>query len=121
MDRFLHSNPGLPSRFPIHLDFPDFTIDELIIIADRMAQQRQYRLSNSAKEKMRRQLIREMNRSAHPFGNARYVRNLVEQSIRLQAVRLLNTRYPTRDDLMLIRAEDLQFEKTPSPSFSWYT
>jgi stage V sporulation protein K len=121
MDQFLHSNPGLPSRFPIHLDFPDFNIDELIDIADRMVRQRQYRLSSPAKEKLRRHLLREINRSAHPFGNARYVRNLVEQAVRLQAVRLLNTRYPTRDDLMSIRAEDLQFAQTSSPTFSWYT
>ncbi|MBN2909444.1 AAA family ATPase [Polycladomyces sp. WAk] len=120
MDRFIHSNPGLPSRFPIHLDFPDFTIDELVDIADRMAKERQYRLSNPAKEKLRRHLLKEM-RSTHPFGNARYVRNLVEQAIRLQAVRLLNARYPTRDDLMSIRAEDLRFAQTSSPTFSWYT
>ena len=48
MERFLRSNPGLPSRFPIHLTFPDFTIEELMEIADRMLKKRQYRFSRSA-------------------------------------------------------------------------
>ena len=112
MERFMRANPGLPSRFPIHLTFPDFTIEELMEIADRMLKQRQYCFSRSAREKLKRQLLKEMNRSVQPFGNARYIRNVIERGIRQHAVRLLKERYPTREDLMTIRAEDLRFEET---------
>ena len=53
-----------------------------------------------------------MNRIVHPFGNARYIRNVIERSIRHHAVRLLNDPYPSKNDLMTIRAEDLRFEET---------
>ncbi len=112
MEHFMRSNPGLPSRFPIHLAFPDFTIEELMEIADRMLKKRQYRFSRAAREKLKRQLLKEMNRTSQPFGNARYIRNVIERGSRHHAVRLLSERYPSKDDLMTIRAEDLRFEET---------
>lgn len=118
MEHFMRSNPGLPSRFPIHLFFPDFTIEELMEIADRMLKMRQYRFSRSAREKLKRQLLKEMNQTSHPFGNARYIRNVIERSIRHHAVRLLNEPYPSREDLMTIRAEDLRFEEMFGNGFS---
>lgn len=123
MDHFIRSNPGLPSRFPIHLTFPDFSIDELIAIGERMLRQRQYRLSGAAREKLKVHLLKEMDRDWHSFGNARHVRNVLEQAIRNQAVRLLHSRYPTREDLIVLRAEDFQFavESSKSLSYSWYT
>ncbi|OYD09541.1 AAA family ATPase [Paludifilum halophilum] len=122
MKRFLRSNPGLPSRFPVHLSFPDFTIDELLQIAEGMVKQRQYRFSPSAKEKLRLHLSKEARHGHESFGNARYVRNIVEQAVRLQAVRLLKSRYVTREELMTLRTEDLQFPQSENSSaFSWYT
>ncbi|MBA4542213.1 MULTISPECIES: stage V sporulation protein K [unclassified Thermoactinomyces] len=122
MEQFLRLNPGLPSRFPIHLQFPDFHLDELMEIAEQMVQERQYRLSLTAQEKLRQHLKEQMERRDEQFGNARHVRNLVEQAIRNQAVRLLNLRYASKDDLMMLRGEDFQFreaEKNP-PVYSWY-
>ncbi|MBA4494444.1 stage V sporulation protein K [Paenactinomyces guangxiensis] len=122
MEHFLRSNPGLPSRFPIHLTFPDFLIEQLLEIAEQMVKERQYRLSLAAKEKLRNHLQKEMNRNDRHFGNARYVRNLIEQAVRHQAVRLLNMRYPSRDDLMILRGEDFQLEDAvrKAPVYSWY-
>jgi len=54
MQHFLESNPGLVSRFPIHIDFPDFTLDELMSIADLMLEKRQYRLTGEARKCLRR-------------------------------------------------------------------
>ncbi|SEN43107.1 stage V sporulation protein K [Lihuaxuella thermophila] len=122
MDHFLRSNPGLPSRFPIRLAFPDFMLDQLMEIAELMVKEREYRLSLAAKEKLRKHLQKEMQQGDSHFGNARYVRNLIEQAIRHQAVRLLNMRYAGRDDLMTLRAEDFQFEGAcrKTPVYSWY-
>lgn len=110
METFIRSNPGLPSRFPIHLKFPDFSIAELLEIADLMVKQREYMFSAAAKEKIRQFLYREVERKNHTFGNARFIRNIVEQAIRLHAVRLLKKREADRNSLMTILPEDILLE-----------
>ncbi|PTX58689.1 stage V sporulation protein K [Melghirimyces profundicolus] len=116
MKRFLRSNPGLPSRFPIHLSFPDFTIEELLLIAEGMVRDRQYRFSGPALAKLRRHLREVARRPADSFGNGRYIRNLVEKAVRHQAVRLLNSRYVSREDLMTLNSEDLRFPPPDEPT-----
>ncbi|MDA5107270.1 AAA family ATPase [Brevibacillus thermoruber] len=107
MDAFLELNPGLPSRFPIQLRFADYTVDELISIAESMVEGKEYRLSPSAKEKLRQHLMRKRHDVFEVnFSNARYVRNAIEQAIRKQAVRLLAVPEPTRDDVMTLQPED---------------
>lgn len=117
MDRFLCSNPGLPSRFPIRLHFPDFSVEELLQIAEEMASKREYRLSLPTKEKLRVHLQKEMHNRSQSFGNARYVRNLMEQAVRLQAVRLLRNRYLSKEDLMTLTSSDFQFNEKEKVSY----
>src|SRR6266850_3974612 len=50
MDTFFHSNPGFHSRVAHHLDFPDYTLEELMAIADLMLSQQQYRFDRSARD-----------------------------------------------------------------------
>lgn len=108
MDWFVETNPGLRSRFPIHITFPDFSNRELLSIADLMLQQRQYYLSNGAREEFRFVIEKEHKRHEHS-GNARLVRNLIERAIRRQAVRLLRSdSEPSRNELMAINREDLE-------------
>ncbi len=108
MDWFIETNPGLRSRFPIHISFPDYSNDELLAIADLMLQQRQYFLSNGTREEFRFVIEKEHKRHEHS-GNARLVRNLIERAIRRQAVRLLQKNCElSRDDLMIIKKEDLE-------------
>jgi len=106
MDWFLETNPGLRSRFPIHLDFPDYSTDQLLNIADMMLNKRQYVLSTAARGELR--LIVEAGSKRHQHnGNARLVRNVIERSMRRQAVRLIGKKDLTRDDLMTIDREDM--------------
>jgi len=106
MEFFLASNPGLRSRFPIHMEFPDYTCDELLQIAHFMCEQRQYRLSPAASRRLRR--ILERHAADNPyFGNARFVRNVLERAIRRQALRLVDRRGLTRSDLMTLEASDV--------------
>jgi stage V sporulation protein K len=113
MESFLELNPGLPSRFPIQLPFADYTVEELLKIAERIVQSKEYNLAPAAKQKLRSHLYKlrsdvfEAN-----FSNARYVRNLIEKGIRLQAVRLLSVSELTREDLLTLQAED--FVLSPS-------
>ncbi|HHU69716.1 MAG TPA: stage V sporulation protein K [Thermoanaerobacterales bacterium] len=108
MEFFLRSNPGLRSRFPIHIDFPDYTIDELMEIAKLMLCKRQYTLSDKAEEELRKILIGNNYKNQDKLGNARLVRNLIEKAIRRQAVRLVKLKKVTREDLMLITEDDIK-------------
>lgn len=108
MDRFFASNPGMSSRVAHHIDFPDYTADELEAIALLMLEQMQYRLSPTARPVMVEYIER---RRARPnFANARSIRNALDRARLRQANRLLARSDPrlTRDDLMTIEAEDLR-------------
>jgi len=107
MDFFMKSNPGLRSRFPVQIDFTDYNNDELFQISLQMYAERDYELSKRARWKLKSSLD-EFATNHHPHsGNARYVRNLVEKSIRLQALRIVDRDYLTRKDLMTIEEIDL--------------
>lgn len=107
MEWFLKTNPGLRSRFPLHIEFPDYRVDELMDIAEVMLKNRQYKLSNETKVALEGILRKHLSLAHEHSGNARLVRNLVEGSMRRQAVRLINQNEVTRDDLMLIEPEDI--------------
>jgi stage V sporulation protein K len=115
MQWFLSTNPGLPSRFPIHLTFPDYETKSLMEIAKRSAASRQYKLSPQAELKIRRRLQRILqNPLQYPnFSNARFVRNTMEHAIRLHATRLFDSKDLTRDCLMTLEAVDFEWEETP--------
>jgi stage V sporulation protein K len=112
MEQFLATNPGLPSRFPIQIDFEDYSIDQLIQITELMAKEREYVLLPQTVAKLKRHLAEEKAASWRSFSNARYVRNLLEKSMRHQAVRLLSqyAHTPSRQELMSIFPEDLKIK-----------
>lgn len=114
---FLRTNPGLHSRFPLMIEFPDFTDIELFKIAESMFRQRQYVLTKSARRKLA-DLIRQM-RSRDPvtFGNARTIRNIVEKTIRMQAVRLMGQKNVSVEELITIIDQDVQGESVRYRSY----
>lgn len=107
MGFFLETNPGLRSRFPIHIDFPDYNQQELLCIAEQMFTLRQYSLSPEAQSALSRLLLFHQSTIHDHFGNARTVRNIIEKSIRRQAVRLIERPNPSRQELMMIKPADL--------------
>lgn len=116
MDWFVEANPGLRSRFPIQIAFPDYNLRELLAIADLMLHRRQYVLISGAREELRFHIEKERRRHEHS-GNARLVRNLIERAIRRQAVRLIHRRENlSREELMAIARED--FEGSGAQEFS---
>ena len=104
---FLAANPGLRSRLPLQIHFPDYTGNELVQIAEGMLTAREYALEPAAREVLVRHLGGWGWRLAAPEGNARSVRNAVERAMRRQAVRLLGRPEATRQELMTISASDL--------------
>lgn len=110
MTQFLKTNPGLQSRFPIHIDFPDYSISELMEIADLMLIKREYQLTKEAREELKHLLLMQRGPGYEHSGNARLVRNLIERAIRKQAVRLMKTSNFSRKELIVITQEDFQEE-----------
>ncbi|WP_276967075.1 CbbX protein [Metallibacterium scheffleri] len=107
MDTFFKSNPGLSSRIAHHLDFPDYSVDELQQIAERMLTQRHYRFGDGAAEVFLHYLQR---RIAQPhFANARSVRNALDRARLRQASRLFaeRERELSQDDLTTLLPADL--------------
>lgn len=89
MDAFLATNPGLSSRIPIHLEFRDYSLDELVAIALGMFAERGYRLTPEAEARLPNLLVRHLTADGEARGNARAARNLVERALRRHAVRVL--------------------------------
>jgi len=86
MQAFLKSNPGLRSRFAREISFPDYSGDELVAITQKLAAEADYELGDGTQDILMQILGRATRNEA--FGNARYARNLFEQAINRQAVRL---------------------------------
>lgn len=114
MDRFLTLNPGLKSRFPFILEFTDYDVDQLLEIARQMASEREYQLSKDAEWKIRNYLYKQKNNMNRNFSNARFIRNVIEHAIRMQAVRLLYKDNITSDELILLTGNDLKLEDIES-------
>ena len=106
MDEFFGFNPGMRSRVAHHLDFPDFSMDELMQIAEMMLTQQQYHFDDTAREAFRDYLKRRM--ALPEFANARSVRNAIDRIKLRQANRLYSSGgNVTREDLARIDASDI--------------
>jgi probable Rubsico expression protein CbbX len=107
MDRFYTSNPGLASRVANHVNFPDYTPEELLMIGKIMLQEQQYQMTPEA-EKVFLQYIQRRMEQPH-FANARSVRNALDRARLRQANRIFATpgKKLTKFDLVTIQAEDI--------------
>ncbi len=108
MDTFFQSNPGMASRIAHHIDFPDYSVDELYSISGLMLAKMGYRLAPDAETALREYIARRI-RLPH-FANARSVRNALDRARLRQASRLVAAtgRAVSRDDLATITAADLR-------------
>ena len=110
MDEFFRLNPGMSSRVAHHIDFPDYTPDELLQIGRLMLSAEHYALSSDAEEVFREYVVRRMRRPR--FAHARSVRNGIERARLRHANRVYElvrtgTAEPTREMLTQIEAEDI--------------
>ena len=87
METFFQSNPGFRSRIAHHVEFPDYSDEELLLIAQKMASEAQYRLSDSALAALREYIAR--RRQQPGFANARSLRNAFDRARLRQALRLV--------------------------------
>ena len=104
MKRFRDQNPGLKSRVGFELDFPDYSVDELMEIFYKKLREKEYNFDSAAEEKVRK-ILKEA-KLVDNFGNGRFVENLVQKIIVEHAV---NTKgVYDRDRLLLIKEEDIK-------------
>lgn len=107
MDTFFQSNPGMSSRIAHHLDFPDYSVGELMQISGKMLETQNYRFGPGAAEAFNRYL--QLRIGQPHFANARSVRNALDRARLRQASRLFaeRDRELSRDDLTTIQAQDI--------------
>lgn len=107
MDTFFQSNPGMSSRIAHHLDFPDYSVPELMHITQKTLAAQNYRFAAGADDAFTQYLNL---RIAQPhFANARSVRNALDRARLRQASRLFadRNRPLSAEDLTTIEAQDL--------------
>ena len=107
MDKFYESNPGLSSRIANHIDFPDYTVEELLQIAKMMLEEQQYQLTPDAEVALTQYIIRRKEKPL--FANARSVKNALDRARMRQANRIFDSRGQvlTKKELVNLEAEDI--------------
>jgi probable Rubsico expression protein CbbX len=107
MDRFFQSNPGMRSRIAHHLDFPDYSPNELMAIAKLMLAEQNYRFSPEG-EKAFAEYVPLRMKLTH-FANARSIRNALDRARLRQANRLFagKKKKLTKLDLITLEPEDI--------------
>jgi len=108
MDSFYESNPGLSSRVANHIDFPDYTPDELLQIGKLILEEQQYRMTDDAE----RALLEYVEKRAKLplFANARTISNAIDTARMKHANRMFNSgdKILTKSDLVTIEAQDIR-------------
>src|SRR5439155_1264325 len=107
MTRFIHSNPGLHSRFARFIEFPDYSSLELCRIFGQMCRKNGLSLTPRLKEKIIHHFHYLTEHPAENFGNARLVRNTFESAINAQATRLANSAKLDAQSLSTLEEQDL--------------
>ena len=107
MEKFFQSNPGFRSRIAHHIDFPDYSEDELLLIAEIMLQEQNYHFSSEAREAFVRYIA--LRRTQPLFSNARSIRNALDRIRLRQASRLVSDldRILTNTEVTSIEAADV--------------
>ena len=109
---FISINPGLKSRIPMIIDFPDYSDAELVEIADRISQSRGLLLAEETKSKIG--ILMNSERLKEGFGNAREVENLLDSAQRNATLRVSHLgNLATESEIRTILASDIPEANQP--------
>lgn len=107
MEEFLSLNQGLKSRFPNVIHFEDYTPNEMYEIAIKIAKSKGYRVANNVKNDLIDLFTRNQLTGKNELGNARFVRNIIENAIIYSSRKYLNN---NRSEIDLLEREDFNFK-----------
>lgn len=105
MSVFLDANSGLKSRFSRIIDFPDYTGEELLEIAELQAESKGYRIDEEAKNPLKTYFDKVQKERAAEAGNGRFARTVVEQAVLHQSERVMQDE---KADISLLKKEDFR-------------
>jgi hypothetical protein len=105
MQAFVASNPGLASRISRTIEFPAYSVDELVTIVDGICEQHRYRIADEARVALAEHFARA--RQQDNFGNARAARQIFESMVAAQARRLARRPGLHAQDLASLVAADV--------------
>ena len=105
IDMLNHANPGFRSRFTYHIDIPDYSDEELLTIADNIAKSHHYKIEEKGYEALKKRIAKE--RIDETFGNARFIRTVIDEAEAHLANRLAKMSNFTQEDLTTLCAEDI--------------
>jgi len=107
MDKFFESNPGLSSRIANHIDFPDYTVEELLKISKIMLDEQQYQLTPDAEVALGQYIA--LRKEKPLFANARSIKNALDRARMRQANRIFDSRGQvlTKKELVNLEAQDI--------------
>lgn len=108
IEQFINSNPGLRSRFNRYISFPDYSSKKLFEIFLLQTQKNDYVLSEEAGDCLKKHFEAKIVQKSKDFGNARYVRNLFEKTIEMQANRLAGVPQLTKEMMAELVLTDVQ-------------
>lgn len=107
MQGFIGSNPGLESRFKTYLDFNDYNGKELFDIFARLCEANQYRLSPPAEKYLKEYFELLYKNRGTNFGNGRDARNMFEEVVTIQSIRISTLQGPTNEEMTTITLKDV--------------
>jgi SpoVK/Ycf46/Vps4 family AAA+-type ATPase len=107
MDKFYASNPGLSSRITNHIDFPDYSVNELLQIAQLMLEEQQYQFTPDAEQAFLQYIQKRKEKQL--FANARSIKNALDRARMRQANRIFDSRGQilTKKELVNLEAQDI--------------
>ncbi|MBR1453118.1 MAG: AAA family ATPase [Lachnospiraceae bacterium] len=111
MEEFIKCNPGFKSRISKYVDFPNYSIEELIQIFNKLCKDRGYTLKENDKVKIEERISKYLEeiKNDKQFGNGRECRTILENAINMQSKRLINIDDPSNEELMTLSYEDFDY------------
>lgn len=111
MEEFIKKNPGFKSRISKYVDFPNYSIDELIQIFNKLCKDKGYTLKENDKDWIEERISKyiEKIKDDKQFGNGRECRTILENAVNAQSKRLMEINDISDEDLMTLKSEDFEF------------
>ena len=111
MEEFIKCNPGFKSRISKYVDFPNYSIDELIQIFNKLCKDKGYTLKENDRKIIEERISKYLEeiKDDKQFGNGRECRTILENAVNAQSKRLMEINDISNEDLMTLKGEDFEF------------